>query len=199
MFKESRRNNPMVAPKTIAEKRKTFIAYKNLRPGLQQENHVVFKNKIKNDGVYNYMYIGCPYEIGLAKNENGKGVKLTNVVLLQDENQQLYVVPIAAGRNFHLTNTWCAAEIRTLLHYIPALTAQIDINVENEYLYDIDISELIEFKAIGVGINTKPFKGYPITYKNTLIKNNVNNNPEIIAEKEKNDNFANTELDDLLK
>jgi len=193
LFTQSTRKNPTEEPKTANNAAKTFIRFKNRKPGEWQTNHAVYRIKKKNDVFYNYLYIGNPYVIGLAEKTDNKPIGRPGI-LLQSNNGELYFVVHKEGRMSKPSNTWAVLEIRTLLFYVPKLNELLQPDEENELLFNIsDNSE--EFIAVGIGIDGIMFNGYKLTYVKKL-----HENTPIIKEIEQTSfsDFSKTNLDDMI-
>lgn len=211
MFLSSKnRENPLdvVEPK----RQKTFISFKKkYEIGEYQEDKVVYKIEEKKGIIYNYLYIGNAFKLGLARKEQDNDVK-TEMMLLQDAEGQLYVTKVDSGRVLSSSKTWSWFEFRTYLAYVPSLNKVHDFNIPNEHLFNIN-TELEEFTAIGPNIDGTVFEGYKITYLRSLNTHVSGNdlaeiNDELIrAYNSKKDPIANTndevdfsdiDLDDII-
>mgnify|MGYP001301547718 CR=1 FL=1 len=197
-FIQSTRQNPMLAHSKINKIQKTFVKFKNVPYGEWQINQAVYRIKKKNGILYNLLFIGNPYKIGLAEYKNDgikEELKSKKGILLQSNTDDLFFVINDEGRNTKISKTWATLEIRTLLHYVPKLNSLLDINEENEILFNIDDNKQ-SFMAIGLGIDGVMFEGYKLQYVKKLHNNIITEqNTQTVETKT---NFQDINLDDLV-
>ncbi len=196
MFLSSKnRENPLdvVEPKH----QKTFISFKKKGEiGEYQEDKVVYKIKEKKGVIYNYLYIGNAFKLGLVyKEEENNDIK-TEMMLLQDAEGQLYVTKVDSGRVLTTSKTWSWFEFRTYLAYVPSLNTLCDFDFPNEHLFSIN-TEPEEFVAVGPNIDGIKFNGYKITYLRSLDLQ-VSKEKVIEINKELTQKFNEIDLDDLI-
>lgn len=200
LFKTSTRENPLVAPKTKAEKKQTFLYFPQCEPGEKEMNQLVYKIRKKENKTENLIYVGNPFTIGLSRiitNGIEKTVDGGKAILLQGSDNELYLVITEEGKVTRASKTWASFEMRTHLHYVPKLNNFLSPDEENELLFDLE-DAYSRFIATGVGIEGMEFEGYKLTFRQKLIDNQpVVKQQEIDFTAKTTPDFTTTNLDEL--
>lgn len=157
-------------------KRKSFVSFKKVPAGTYQTNEFVIKTQViteKNLKRYEVKgFVGNPYTLGFCYVKDNNIISNANLIVLQDESANLYLVSNEEGRVLNPTHTWGKINLTTLSNYMFIKESPIDYNMNNEYLFEIDTT-LTSFKAVGPNIEGLIFEGYKLTYKDSLYQRDI--------------------------